>query len=157
MERSQGDPRSRPADWPHYLEAVLHFGDPVGWSIPARRFRIDAASSLAAMDFVEPFAVITAFHPYPHRLDRDENLARHARLRTELLERGLRAVPCAGSSADGTHREDGFAIACPHEMAVELACRFGQAAFYWWDGVDLWIEPATARFIRARIGTGSAT
>jgi hypothetical protein len=151
MDCARPDPSSVPADWPHYLETVLHFGEPAVWSVPVRRFAVEAAKKPAGLDVDGSFAVITAFHPHPWRLDPEENLARHRQLRVELSRRGLHAIPCAGSSKDGSHREDGFAIACPRVIAAAIARRFGQAAFYWWDGADLWIDPALSGFTAMRI------
>jgi hypothetical protein len=141
MTPAANDPASLPDDWPHYREAVLHFGDPVVWSVHVRQLAIGGAVRLRALGLGAPFAVVTAFHPHPERLDHDENLARHAALRRAIARRGLTAVPCAGSSLDGSHREEGLAIACERGDAKELAAEFGQAAFYWWDGMSLWIEP----------------
>jgi hypothetical protein len=151
MEPSRRDPTGEPIDWPHYRETVLHFGEPVTWSVPVRRFAVDAAARLGTFGLDGAFAVITAFHPSPRRLDREENFARHEQLRSVLAERRIRAVPCAGSSVDGSHREEGFAACCPRDVAIDIASAFGQAAIYWWDGIDLWIEPALAEEPAERI------
>jgi hypothetical protein len=151
MEPLRRDSRHESIDWPHYRETVLHFGDPVTWSVPVRRLAADASSRLDTFGLTGPFAVISAFHPSPQRLDRETNLARHERLKMLLAERRIPAVPCAGASVDGSHREEGFAACCPRETAVEIASAFGQAAIYWWDGLDLWIEPALAEVPAERI------
>ncbi len=141
MTSASTDPAPIPDDWPHYRETVLHFGDPVVWSVHVRQLELEASQRLRALGLEAAFAVVTAFHPYPERLGHDDNLARHAALRQAIARRGLTAVPCAGSSLDGSHREEGFAIVCQRDEAKTLAAEFGQAAFYWWDGMSLWIEP----------------
>ena len=74
MEPSRRDSMGESIDWPHYRETVLHFGDPVTWSVPVRRFAADASSRLDTFGLTGSFAVISAFHPSPQRLDREANL-----------------------------------------------------------------------------------
>lgn len=153
MERSPRDPPARPLDWPHYLETVLHFGDPVAWSVHVGRIAADGSSRLRSLGLDGPFAVVTAFHPYPERLGHGENVSRHASLRRAIEQRGRIAIPCAGSSADGSHREEGFAILCERDEAKDLAAEFGQAAIYWWDGESLWIDPVGTALPSERIAS----
>lgn len=151
MSFPPNEPDERPLDWPHYREAVLHFGDPVVWSVPASQLAREAPRRLPAVGLFAPFAIVTAFHPYPRRLADAENLARHDALRQAIESLGALFVPCAGSSADGSHREEGFAIACPRGTALALAAEFGQAAIYWWDGTSLWIDPVQGGPDRERL------
>ena len=151
MRSAPNDPIARPVDWPHYRETVLHFGDPVVWSVHVARLALEATVWLPALGLDAPFAVVTAFHPYPRRLDAAENLVRHERLRQAIAQLEVHATPCDGSSLDGSHREAGFAIVCARDEAKTLANRFDQAAFYWWDGASLWIEPTHAESMPERL------
>lgn len=157
MRSDPNDPIARPIDWPHYRETVLHFGDPVEWSVPVARLAIEAAVRLPSLGLDAPFAVVTAFHPYPRRLDAAENLLRHERLRQVIAQLDVHATPCAGSSLDGSHREEGFAIVCTQDEAKALASQFDQAAFYWWDGASLWIEPTHAESRSERLDSDTQT
>jgi hypothetical protein len=57
---------------------------------------------------------------------------------------GIPNVPAAGASPDGAHREEGFAIWVSRERTRELAARYEQTAFFWFDGRDFWVVPTAA-------------
>ena len=115
--------------------------------------RIDLSKPIdrAAAAELEPvagraFAIVTAYNPF--FLARgpstpEDNLAAHARLRSALLARRLAHVEADGH-ANGApeHVERGFAIACDERTAHELACAFGQDAYFAYADGAFWIRPA---------------
>ncbi|MBA3339623.1 MAG: hypothetical protein H0T54_07765 [Geodermatophilaceae bacterium] len=48
-------------------------------------------------------------------------------------------MPADGVSRDGTHREAGVAVSMLKTNARLLATKFGQSAFFWFDGTAMWI------------------
>lgn len=92
------------------------------------------------------FAIVTAFNPFflsRGACSAEENLANHARLRAELARRSLAFIEADGH-ANGArdHVERGFAIACGRAVAHELACAFGQDAYFDYEDGHFWIHPA---------------
>jgi hypothetical protein len=47
--------------------------------------------------------------------------------------------PLASSKQDRTHRESGVAVSMAKTDARPLASKFGQSAFFWFDGASMWI------------------
>lgn len=91
------------------------------------------------------FAVLTACDPLERPASQEENRRWTNELGSKL--RTLRAdlLPADGVSTDGAHREVGYAAAIPIETATDLAKRFRQAAYFWFDGKRFWIMPALVR------------
>jgi hypothetical protein len=92
------------------------------------------------------FAIITAYNPYS--LERGAasetaNHAAHEMLRSEILSKGLAHREADGHANDAPgHVERGFAMRCDDRTACELACAFGQDAYFAYDGRAFWIRPA---------------
>lgn len=81
-----------------------------------------------------PLHVITAVHPNSHP-DSAENAVRMAVLDSELVRRGVEALPAVGVSFDDNHREDSRAIfGFTDNEARALGRRFGQVAIFGWRG-----------------------
>ena len=129
--------------WPAYKEAVLEFrtGEPFRiWLaeplVPADR------EQLAALMPAGRFAVVTPYNPHGRRVSTLENEARLRREQQELTARGLRHLRVDGLAPDGSHCEEGYAVELPRNEARALAERWGQSAFFWFDGSDFWLVPA---------------
>lgn len=103
---------------------------------PAQRQRLEES------DLPREFGVVTASNPVGGRLSAAENDDRRRQLHAEILQEGWRCIPADGVSPGEEHRERGFAIACSREAARELAQRFDQSAFFWFDGDAFWIVGA---------------
>jgi hypothetical protein len=83
------------------------------------------------------------------------NTARLANAKEDLESRGVRHWSGHGRSTDGTHIEQGFAIAVDRESARQLAIAWEQSAFFWIDGRDVWLCPAVVRGADERITSPS--
>lgn len=97
---------------------------------------------LAALMPAGRFAVVTPFNPHGHRVPARENEARLRREQQELMALGLRHLRVDGLAPDGSHCEEGYAVELPRDAARELAERWGQSAFFWFDGAAFWLVPA---------------
>ncbi|MGI9188708.1 MAG: DUF3293 domain-containing protein [Longimicrobiaceae bacterium] len=109
----------------------------------------DLRGTLAAAGLATPFAIITAFNPRSEPTDEADNQRRDAELTAQLGSRSwLRADGC---SPDRSHREPGVAVALSGSEARELAVRFDQDAFFWFDGARFWIRAAAESFGPVRL------
>ena len=80
----------------------------------------------------EAFVVITACNPLGQGLDDEADKAATVRLRKAISRLGLQRHRVTGVSADGKHREPGFAIwGCDLQAALSLGREFAQNAIYW--------------------------
>ena len=141
--RQSRNPAAQDPAWPAYKEAVLEFrtrepfrvwlAEPL---VPGDR------AQLAALLPAGSFAVITPFNPHGQKISPGENQARLDRERQELDDRGLRHLRVDGLAPDGTHCEEGYAVELPRDAARDLAERWGQSAFFWFDGSAFWLVPA---------------
>lgn len=93
-----------------------------------------AASALPALGLTGPFAIITPCNPSGTVLPDPANARRLTTAREQLDRLGLDGVPVTGRSADGMHREPGWALPVPLAQALDLARQWDQLGFYWWDG-----------------------
>ena len=137
------NPAARDPSWPAYKEAVLEFrtGEPFRvWLaeplVPSDR------DQLAALMPAGRFAVVTPFNPHGRRVSMAENEDRLRREHQELAARGVRHLRVDGLAPDGSHCEEGYAVELSRDEARELAERWGQSAFYWFDGSAFWLVPA---------------
>jgi hypothetical protein len=135
-------------NWGPYSDTILRI------ACGTRTIEVDLATGpdASTLDWLaeaiaERFAIVTAFNPCflaRGTATAEENASAHARLAEALRGLGVRFIEADGvARADPQHVESGFAIACGVEVARELAVRFGQDAFFWFDGREFWIEPAT--------------
>jgi hypothetical protein len=85
------------------------------------------------------FGVVTAANPLGRRLLDVENARRHTELEAELVAGGSCFRPADGVSPDGRHREPGFAVWLPESGVRNLAERFEQTAFFYFDGTEFWL------------------
>lgn len=97
---------------------------------------------LAALMPAGEFAVVTPFNPHGGRVSAGENEARLRREHEELVARGIRHLRVDGLAPDGSHCEEGYAVELPRDDARALAERWGQSAFFWFDGAAFWLVPA---------------
>jgi Protein of unknown function (DUF3293) len=78
------------------------------------------------------FAVITACNPLGQGIDEQVDKSATTRLRKTLSRLELKRHRVAGLSADGKHREPGFAIwGCNLQAALSIGGEFAQNAIYW--------------------------
>ena len=143
MTDASDRPRMTPADdpsWEHYADTILElFADrslelDLGEAVPP-----DALERLDEQGVGPTFAVLTACNPYGRVMDDLWNRRLTQVLRAEVATGGRAWVPADGVSRDGAHREVGVAVSMPKAEARLLACRFGQSAFFWFDGTSMWI------------------
>lgn len=136
-------PSMTPADdpsWEHYADTVLElFAD--------RSLALDLTHPVQTADLAKlneqgvgpTFAVLTACNPYGRAMDEVWNRRLTQVLRAEVATGGRAWVPADGVSRDRTHREAGVAVSMPKADAQLLATKFGQSAFFWFDGASMWI------------------
>jgi hypothetical protein len=80
----------------------------------------------------DSFAVITACNPFGRGIDEEADKLATTRLRKTISRLGLKRHRVTGVSADGKHREPGFAIwGCNLQAALSLGREFAQNAIYW--------------------------
>ena len=78
------------------------------------------------------FAVITAYNPFGHGINEEADKSATTRLKKMISRLGLERHRVTGVSADGKHREPGFAIwGCDLQAALHLGREFAQNAIYW--------------------------
>jgi hypothetical protein len=78
------------------------------------------------------FAVVTACNPFGRGIDEEADKSATTRLRKTTSRLGLKRHRVTGVSADGKHREPGFAIwGCDLQAALSLGREFAQNAIYW--------------------------
>jgi hypothetical protein len=131
--------------WTVYENTILRFAGTSRFAVDlARPLSAAARATLAAIGIGTPFAVITAYNPGGRDLPAIRNYWRHLRLRVSLATRRTPLVTVSGESADGSHRERGFAAAMSRADAAAIARRFGQLAIYWFDGESFWLDPVLA-------------
>jgi hypothetical protein len=131
--------------WSHYPETVLHFGDPLEIAVDLRSpLSARVHEQLSSLGASSQFAVVTASNPHGLDVTNQENVRRHWALRRELDSAGITNVPAAGASPDGAHREEGYAIWVSRDQALDVAARYEQSAFFWFDGDKLWVVPTAA-------------
>ena len=88
------------------------------------------------------FAVITACNPRGHRLDDRWNRNLTRALREDVERLGVVWEPATGVSLDGTHQEEGVVLSIAKEDARQLARKFAQTAFFWFDGDAVCVVPS---------------
>jgi hypothetical protein len=131
-----GDP-----SWGSYPDTVLEIRD------CRRLLRVDLRenlsdelrSDLRCLCGSSEFGIVTAANPLGRRLLDVENARRHAELGAELVAGGSCFRPADGVSHDGRHREPGFAVCLPEGGVRNLAERFEQTAFFYFDGTEFWL------------------
>ena len=80
----------------------------------------------------DAYAVVTACNPFGHGIDDEADKSATTRLRKTISRLGLKRHRVTGVSADGKHREPGFAIwGCDLQAALSLGREFAQNAIYW--------------------------
>jgi hypothetical protein len=132
-----GDPR-----WHRYPETILEFEVSGARRIDLRRqLDSEARSLLRTAGLSRPFAVVTACNPRGRQLDDGANSLRCQALEEELAKRGIARTRADGVSADGSHREQGWALVLPFADACRLAARYQQSAIFWFDAERFWIVP----------------
>ncbi len=90
------------------------------------------------------FAIITAHNPGGQSGDELANHRAHLRLQHEANYRGIQRIEITGSDPDDTHQECGFGLLCSVGVAIQLADRFNQLAFYWVDEGRLYLMDTAA-------------
>lgn len=142
-KRHARNPAAQDPNWPAYKETVLEFRSP-------EPFRLWLAEPVVPADRKQllglipggRFAVVTPSNPHGRAIPRAENDARVRREEAELAALGVRHVRVDGLAPDGSHCEEGYAIELSREDAQALATRWGQSAFFWFDGTAFWLVPA---------------
>lgn len=138
--------RLRPEEdpsWSLYPSTVLELGEGGALRVDLRReLPPDLPARLATLGLSGPFAVLTAANPFGRELATARNRGREARLRARLARLGVPHVRADGVSPDGRHRERGVAAPVSRLAAGTLARRYGQSAFFWYDGEAFWLVGA---------------
>ncbi|HEX8850449.1 MAG TPA: DUF3293 domain-containing protein [Gemmatimonadaceae bacterium] len=157
------DPAPRPSEddlveekWANYPRTVLEFPVPGAPRIDLRRPVGERERALLGeRGLTSAFAVLTAENPWGANAEDQptdageeaaerRNAERRARLERELREAGIAFVRCDGVAPDGDYREHGVALTVEQRKAVEIARRYRQLAFFWFDGRDFWLVGAVA-------------
>lgn len=129
--------------WETYPNTILEFSGVQQLAIDLRRpILSDSQRALKAIGFAKSFAVLTACNPLERPASDEDNKRWTDELEKELRALGIRVTKADGVSPDGKHREAGYALGIPMETAKALARKYGQAAFFWFDGEHFWIVPA---------------
>jgi Protein of unknown function (DUF3293) len=90
---------------------------------------VDAAK--AARLTVSKLCVITAWNPGSLRPGLEVNRSRNAQLLNRLRRLGCETHPAVGSSHDGDHREESYAVVgATRDDVLALGREFGQAAIF---------------------------
>ena len=132
--------------WGTYPDTLLRFPG-TGLSIDLRRpVSADARGALAALGLGGPFGVLTAQNPLGNPLDGPANGRLATLLHAVVRERYPGALPVQGTSPDGTHVEEGWALPVPLEEVRALAARFFQNAVFWFDADRFFIVPVLASY-----------
>ncbi len=137
------DPDHDPS-WHLYPETVLelHSADgtlridlrePVAPALASRLVRLGPSGS---------FAVVTSDNPRGRKRDAALNAGGREELSRALRGGGIALLRADGTSPDGAHREQGFAVWLAIEDARRLARDHGQSAYFWFDGAAFRIEGA---------------
>ncbi len=131
--------------WSQYSQTILEIangdGDPL--RIDLRRALTESdRRTLATLGPASHFGIVTAANPAGANVAQASNEQRHAALERWLAEHGHAHRPITGTSADGEHRERGFAIWLEREDVLAIARRFDQSAIFWFDGGAFWLVGA---------------
>lgn len=127
--------------WENYANTILHF--PGSLRIDLREtLTQEVRTALTALSAYPYFAVISAANPKGQGAADKVNEESVGVLKRAIQQRGLTYVVVEGESADGQHREPGFAIFGHFEDARLLASASDQSAFFWFDGSAFWIMGA---------------
>ena len=140
-------PPLTPADdsaWSHYVETVLRIdGETTPLVIDLRKPLTELdRRALATLGPATKFGIVTAANPAGAPVDPSSNERRHDALRTWLVEHGYVHCAATGSSPDGRHREQGYAVWLERDDVVSIARRFDQSAIFWFDGGAFWLVGA---------------
>ena len=136
----------RPSDDPHweqYIKTRLEIFDDHSLVIDLSR-PIPPESLVALRDrgIGPTFAVLTACNPHGVVASEAANQHFSQLLELEVNDGGWIHVRADGVSPDAQHRERGLAVAMPKADALAFARKYGQSAFYWFDGASMWIVGA---------------
>ena len=146
MMDSVDQQRQRPANdpsWEHYATTTLQLLADRSLVVDLTREVPPAALAALVEQGVGPtFGVLTACNPHGRALDDVWNRRLTHLLRIDVASGGRAWVPADGISPDGKHRETGFAVSLPKPDARALACKYGQSAFFWFDGASMWLVGA---------------
>ena len=144
-KRHARNPAAQDPNWPAYKEVVLEFRCPEPFRVWLAEPVVPAdRKQLVALMPAGRFAVVTPFNPQGRAIPRAENDARVRREEAELAALAVRHLRVDGLAPDGSHCEEGYAIELSRNEARELAARWGQSAFFWFDGTAFWLVPAEA-------------
>ena len=139
IDRHSMTPEDDPS-WEHYADTILElFADRSLELDLTKPVPSNALARLLEQKVGPTFAVLTACNPYGRAMDDLWNRRLTQVLRVEVATGGRTWVPADGVSRDRTHREAGVAVSMPKADARLLAIKFGQSAFFWFDGAAMWI------------------
>jgi hypothetical protein len=131
--------------WEHYPNTVLCF-ETLGFEIDLRNeINVMAAEWLAKVMSGGPFCVITPDNAMGRRETAEANRESRSRLLAVMDHLAIARTACHGRSPDSAHQECGWAMEVPRDVAAFIASRFGQSAFFYYDGSGFWLEPALVR------------
>ncbi|MBA3673222.1 MAG: DUF3293 domain-containing protein [Gemmatimonadaceae bacterium] len=129
------DPR-----WEHYANTLLRFFAHGSLIVDLRHPMPAETIALLASHHVGPtFAVVTACNPLGRNVDDTQNTQLTHLLTIDIAAHDCAWVPADGMSPDGRHVEPGVAASLPRDDARALAREYDQLAFFWFDGVAMWL------------------
>lgn len=136
------DNRNDPS-WLFYPQTLLELSLPAKFSVDLRKqITSEEKNILTSAGLTRSFAVLTACDPKGYTVSEITNAKRTADLERELRTMQSVIVPANGISPDCRHTESGFAVDLALDQATEIARRYDQSAFFWFDGEQFWIMPA---------------
>jgi hypothetical protein len=130
-------------NWAQYVHTILElFADHSLAVDLTKPVSAEALAMLAEHGIGPTFAVLTACNPFGQRIDDGSNQRLSQMLAADVVAADRPWVPADGVSPDGSHREVGIAVMLAKDDARALARKYGQSAFYWFDGACMWIVGA---------------
>ncbi|MFE4630741.1 DUF3293 domain-containing protein [Streptomyces mirabilis] len=124
---------AKPAQWPHYLRAVVDIAFPAH-SIRVTPGPLDGASSLPyPLESAHTIHIVTAFNPRGRHATTRANLRAQHELLHSMRLHGLKWWPAIGGDPVGTHAEISAAVVGMDDaQARALGRRLGQDAVFAW-------------------------
>lgn len=94
------------------------------------------------------FAVVTAHNPLGKKSTPAANRRRDTALRRRLKALEIRHFRVTGGNRDGSHREPGWGLIAPRNIARALAAEFNQDAYFWITGGLIYLGSAAGGPLR---------
>lgn len=106
--------------------------------------------------FPGTFAIVTGYATTGETWTAAANAAADQALHDHLVARGVPHHRVTGRDSAATHREPGWAVACPLPVALALGRQFRQDAIYWVANDRLWVVSCGDTCAPALVGSFAA-